>query len=149
MRFIISLQNDSSGNVVAATYTVFDPQGNMIGNHTTDLLSIGAKLGSLAPIIAFELNLVGPVNSESAILASGAGTIVYQAANTLTAFSMEPACAESGYVTAETANSFYGELPATPSQQPITQTFSVNGDAPMIHKRGKRRPGVAIPPRLR
>jgi hypothetical protein len=31
----------------------------------------------LAPIVAFELNLVGPVNSDSTILSSGAGKIGY------------------------------------------------------------------------
>jgi hypothetical protein len=35
----------------------------------------GVTSNDLAPIVAFELNLVGPVNGESAVLSSGAGTI--------------------------------------------------------------------------
>jgi hypothetical protein len=37
----------------------------------------GVTVADLALIVAFELNLVGPVNGESTGLSSGAGTIVY------------------------------------------------------------------------
>jgi hypothetical protein len=99
----------------------------------------------LAPIIAFELNLVGPVNGESAILSSGAGTFSYTASNALTAVMAEPPCAESGYVTAETANSFYTAMSANPSTS-ITQSFSVDFAKPAINKIGKHRPGLIYTP---
>ena len=76
----ISLQNATNGNVTGATYHVTDDQGNTVANRTLTLQSIsGVSSADLAPIIAFELNLVGPINGESAVLTSGAGTIVYEA----------------------------------------------------------------------
>jgi hypothetical protein len=45
-----------------------------------DLTSFtGVTSDELSPIIAFELNLVGPFNNESTVLSSSAGTIVYHA----------------------------------------------------------------------
>jgi len=130
------------------------PGANWINNDLTavieadvvlNLLSIsGVKAVDLAPIVAFELNLVGPVNGESAVLSSGAGTITYASSTTLTVLNQEPSCTESGYITAETANSFYGTLSSTPSTV-FTQTFSVSTEAPMIRKQGKPRPGMIVP----
>jgi hypothetical protein len=138
----ISLENDQNGNVTAATYVVIDNLGKTQANVTQTLLSIaGVTSAELAPIIAFELNLVGPVNGESAVLSSGAGTITYTASSLLTVLNQEPACAESGYVTAEAANSFYGELSATPSNT-FTQSFSTSAAMPMIRKLGKIRPST-------
>jgi hypothetical protein len=99
----------------------------------------------LAPIVAFELDLVGPVNGESAQLSSGAGTIVYAASSALTALTTVPSCVEAPYtITAETANSFYGALPST-SSNTLTQSFSVSSITPMIRKQGKIRPGLIFP----
>ena len=70
--------------------------------------------------------------------------MVYTASNAMTPLTVEPPCAESGYVTAETANSFYGSLPATPNTT-FTQTYSVGFEEPMIRKRGKIRPGFTHP----
>jgi hypothetical protein len=140
----LSLQNDSSGNVTGATYVVINSQGQTIANVTKNLLSIsGVTSADLAPIVAFELNLVGPVNGESAVLTSGAGTIVYTASSVLTVLNQEPSCTESGYITAETANSFYGPLPPT-ANNTFTQYFDISGALPMIRKKGKIRPGLKI-----
>jgi hypothetical protein len=141
----ISLQNDDNDNVVAATYAIIDNQGNTQANVTQNLLSVnGVTPADVAPIIAFELNLVGPINSESAVLSSGAGWISYNAASPLTVLSQEPPCAESGYVTAETANSFYSPMPPVTSNSFI-QPFGVSTAAPMIRKLGKPRPGLIVP----
>ena len=141
----ISLGNDDNGNVVSATYVVTDNLGNTQANITQDLLSLGGVTSAdLAPITAFELNVVGPINSESAVLSSGAGTITYAATSALTALSQEPPCTETGYITAETANSFYSALPAAPSTL-FNQSFYVSTAAPMIRKEGKPRPGLIIP----
>jgi hypothetical protein len=60
------------------------------------------------------------------------------------ALSQEPSCAESGYITAETANSFYGTLSSNPSTT-FTQSFNVSTEKPMISKKRKPRPGLIIP----
>jgi hypothetical protein len=143
----ISLQNDVDGNISGATYVVTDNQGHTQANVPLQLLSLpGVTTADLAPIIAFELNVVGPVNGESAVLSSGAGTITYAASSTLTVLNQEPPCAESGYVTGETANTVYSVLPASPNTM-FTQTFTLSPTgAPMIRKQGKLRPGLIVPP---
>jgi hypothetical protein len=144
-RITISLQNDNQGNITGASYVVIDNSGNTRANVTKTLTSIsGVTAADIAPITAFELNLVGPVNGESAVLSSGAGTLVYSASSPLTVLNVEPSCTESGYITAETANSFYGELSGSPSTV-FTQSFAVSGETPMIRKVGKLRPGLSIP----
>ena len=138
----ISLENDQNGNVTGATYIVIDDSGNILANVTQNLLSIGGVTSAdLAPIVAFELNFVGPVNGESAGLSSGAGTITYTASSVLTVLNQEPPCTESGYITAETANTFYGYLPAT-FNNTFTQSFNVFTGRPMIRKPGKPRPST-------
>ena len=144
----ISLQNDSAGNVTAATFGVTDNQGNVQVNAPVDLLSIdGVTSADLAPITAFELDFVGPINGESAVLSSGAGWIAYDvdAASPLTVLNTEPACVESTAVTAEATNSFYSPLPTTTSTSFI-QPFGVSTAATMIRKQGKPRPGLIAPP---
>jgi hypothetical protein len=131
-----SLANDNDGNVVGATYVVIDNLGNTQANVTQDLLAIaGVTSADLATITAFELNPVGPDNSESAVLSAGAGTITYEATSLLTILSQEPTCTETSAITAETANSFYGLLPAATSNR-FTQSFTVSTAAPMIRKQG-------------
>ena len=77
-RLTISLHNDANGNITGATYVVVDSAGITQASVTTQLLSIpGVTEADLAPIVAFELNLVGPDNGQSATLSSGAGTITY------------------------------------------------------------------------
>lgn len=46
--------------------------------------------------------------------------------------------------TGETANSFYGPLPALPSYT-FVQAFDVSTALPMIRKEGKTRPSLTIP----
>ena len=105
----------------------------------------GGNASDLAPIVAFELNLVGPENSEGAVLSSGAGTFTYTATTPLTALVSEPPCAESTDFTRETANSEYGALPAQASTS-LTQSFSVSlTAAAMRRKEGIARPGLFVP----
>lgn len=141
----ISLQNDSTGNVISATYVVVDNGGKTLANVTKVLASIGAMTQDLAPITAFELNLVGPVNYEGSILSSGAGTLTYMAANALTPSLSLPACTETLAVTAETANSVYSGLPTTPSTT-ITQNFNIAiVESALIRRQGKIRPSTTFP----
>ncbi|MBB5343679.1 hypothetical protein [Tunturibacter empetritectus] len=100
------------------------------------------KTDQFAPINAFQVNLVGPINSDSAVLSSGAGTITYSAVTPLTVQNSFPSCTASQFGTAETANSFYGSLDAGPSNL-ITQTFSTSAQ-PMIHFHGPTK-GLNLP----
>jgi hypothetical protein len=146
----ISLQNDASGNIIGANYEVIDEYGTAQANTSISLTSLaGVTTADLSPIIAFQLNLVGPANNESVVLSSGAGMITYESSSQLTAVNTEPPCAESGYVTAETANTVYGVLSASPSAI-ILQPFSVTADeTQMIRKVGKLRPILSISEILR
>ncbi len=127
----VALQNDAQGNITGAAYTVADDSGKTLASVKkvlTSLTGIGAlsaNASDLAPIVAFELDLVGPVNGEGAVLSSGAGTFTYTATTPLTALVSEPPCAEfnRGKGTAETANSEYGPLPAQASTS-LTQSCS-------------------------
>jgi len=132
----IALENDTTGNVTGARYIVVDNHGNTQADVTKSLLSIsGVTAADLAPITAFEINLVGPDYGLPTNLSSGAGTITYAASSLLTVLNAEPACTESGYITAETANSFYGLMPSSPDYE-FTQSFSASTLQPMIQRPG-------------
>jgi hypothetical protein len=102
-------------------------------NHTVQPLPL--ETGQFAPINAFQVNLVGPINADSAVLSAGAGTITYSARTPLTVQNSVPTCTASQFGTGETANSFYGPLDAGPSNL-ITQTFSTSSSQPIIHFHG-------------
>jgi hypothetical protein len=102
-------------------------------NHTINPLPL--KTGQFAPVNAIQLDLVGPINSDSAVLSAGAGSITYSARTPLTVQNSIPSCTASQLGTAETATSFYGPLDAGPSNS-ITQTFTCNDIQPMIHFQG-------------
>ncbi len=142
----IALHNDAKNNITGATYSVVDNHGKTLASVTKVLTSLsGVTSADIAPIIAFEVNLVGPVNSESAVLSSGEGSIIYEATTPMTALNAEPSCAESGYITAETANSVYGVLNSGPSTE-FSQSFNITSGLAMIHKQGKVRPGLIYLP---
>jgi hypothetical protein len=144
-RLSIGLLTDPNGNIRFFQCIIIYNNSNEVANVMTDLLSIpGVTEADLAPIVAFELDIVGPINAESAVLSSGAGTITYESSNQLTVLTLEPGCTESSVVTAETANTFYGTLPAVQSSV-FTQTFNVT-EMQMIRKRGKARPFTRLPP---
>ena len=126
----MSLTTDASGNVTACTY------GYNSASLTIQLSTIANFQPSyLAPIVAFELDLVGPFNGESTVLSTGAGTITYASSSDMTPLTTEPsACTETTAVTAETANSQYGALPTAPAKA-FTQSFQTTPTAAI------RRPG--------
>ena len=121
----ISLGYDSLGNVYSATFVVIDNGGNTLANVTKVLTSIGATSAELAPITAFTVNVVGPINKESSILSSGAGTITYSSATSLTPMISLPLCTETKVVTEERANTIYGMLPSNTFGTTLTQSFNV------------------------
>ena len=118
-RLIISLANDGDGNITGATFSVVDPNGNNPGKHS---ISISKK--DQAPIMAFEMVLIGPGNSESVTLSSGAGVFQYLASSVLNASLDIPLGCVYSSQTQESANTLYGSITAAPSNV-LTQSFSL------------------------
>ena len=141
----ISLQNDSSGNVSAAVFSV-SLNGKQLASKTLTLTTltnlITNKLvtsADLAPIVAYDLDIVGPGNGESVTFSSGAGLIVYSGEQPLTVSLALPSnAAGGGEGTEEKSNASYGLLSSTPSPQ-FTQTFYSSNITPMITREGKVR----------
>jgi Ricin-type beta-trefoil lectin domain-like len=112
----------------------------------TDVKGVTAK--DLAPITAFELNVVGPVNGEISTLSSGSGYITYVNASDLLdqsqqlfVSSLPPgggkgqlSCTETTTFTCETANTFYGKLPHRSNV--FTQSFEVSTTKSVKHRQG-------------
>lgn len=101
--------------------------------HKQDLT--GEPEAWLPPITAFQLNIVGPFNAESTVFSSGAGTITYTASSPLTALTDEPACTAVFSITAETANTVYGQM-IDGAHDVLVQTFALTQAARMIRKKG-------------
>jgi hypothetical protein len=127
----IDLANDSNGNITGVTFIVVDNKGKVTKSPPTALTSLrvdgrpsqAITAADLAPIYAFQLNLVGFTNAQITYLAAGTGTITYSAKSPLAVVSKVPECAGArGTITLEQANSVYGELPTTPGTR-ITQSF--------------------------
>ena len=120
----ISLLNDSEGNVNTVEFVISDSEGQLLVDQNVDLLQLATQ-ADLAPILAFEIDLVGPYNGEAAQLTSGAGNFSYSAQTLMTAQSSQPTCtAAQGWATEELANSAYGSMPCNPSKG-LFQDFSV------------------------
>ena len=127
-RLSTKLQNDIDGNVTAVIFSVMDG-AELIASHLFDLRS-QLKTVELAPIVAAELNLVGPFSEESVVFSSGAGTITYSASTALTALSAFPPCAAWKNPTGETSNATYGPIDSGPSWT-VTQSFGFDPSVTM------------------
>jgi hypothetical protein len=135
----IVLTNSSTSPyaVVFATFQLLDNHGNeAVPDGSVTITSIsGADSQDLAPITAFELDIVGPINGEIATLSSGAGCIYYTSFKpplkvyVPTAANPEPTCTEIITGTCETANTFYGLLPAN-SNVAFKQSFEMSRRRP-------------------
>ena len=123
----IELTFDSVGNVTGGNFNVTP------GGVSTPIVLTMGKLSSkaqittadLAPIVAFQLNLVGPGDGQHTYFTSGAGTIVYTASVPLTPLSSMPSCVAVGTTTGEGSNSTYGLLTAG-SRLVTSQSFTVD-----------------------
>ncbi len=113
----------------------------------------GTNLNSMSAGASY-VNMTRPISLKTMIenidkrgrcaeLKCGAGTILYSSSTIMTVLNREPSCTESGYITAETANSFYGPLPSAPGKNFI-QSFLAIDEAPIIHKPGKSRPPLVL-----
>jgi hypothetical protein len=115
-RLSIALEADGEDSISGVTFTYTD--SSYVRTSFIDLTG-----DDIAPIVAFEVDLVGPDDRLQSLLWSGAGTITYKATNELQVLREVPTCAEARSVgTAETANSVYAEMPATTSHT-LTQRF--------------------------
>ena len=136
----ITLANDSSGRITAATYTAYNASGSSIGSVTLTLKNLKKDNGllmtdaDLAAITAFQLDIVGPFNGETANISSGLGTIVYTANGNMTVAASEPSCVDWDYGTEEQANTVYGTMPALSDNQFAQYFESTSGViTPAIH----------------
>ena len=136
----MTLQNDSAGNITGFSATVVDASGATVANISKTLVSLGYSgftSADEAPINGFELDLVGPDSSQNASLTSGQGIFHFAATNNLTALNVEPS-GDLGIGTAETANSFYGSLPANYPNGDFWQIFTTSTEQPQVKgKAGK------------
>ncbi|HEY3915097.1 MAG TPA: hemopexin repeat-containing protein, partial [Verrucomicrobiae bacterium] len=142
----IALQNDSNDNVTGVTFSIFDQNGNTVGSKSATLTSIsGVSSTDLAPIVAFELNIVGPGNSESVTFSAGNGTITCTADNQLTTLSSVPSYVDVDLITAETSNAAYGTISGTASSYQ-QQSFNINAtQQPQMARKGRTRPPLRPP----
>jgi hypothetical protein len=108
--------------VTGAVFTVGD--GGSTPPWQLTLTDFGESASDLSPIVAFQVNLVGPQLGLATTFTSGAGNITYKATTPLTALSVVPPCCENTGETQETGNSVYGLLPAAPGMS-FVQTFGV------------------------
>jgi hypothetical protein len=120
----ISLLNDAGNNVTGVDFSIAK-QGATVARKRVMLSELGLGTADMAPIVAFELVLVGPAGGHTAVLTSGAGTFAYAASAPLAAASALPTCVVHPNGTAEKANSVYGPLPPRPGAA-FTQTFGTS-----------------------
>lgn len=129
-KLIWELINGPDGSVIGASYsyahggktTSTGPQ--MIDTFPFDGFSDKVGPKSMAPILAFQMNMVGLNNSaRTHVKEGGAGTITYEAATPLEPRgSAPPGIAASNKVTGESSNITYAQLAAGPKQR-IVQGF--------------------------
>ncbi|QYE33021.1 MULTISPECIES: hypothetical protein [Sphingosinicellaceae] len=110
----IQLATDTDERVTGATFIATDPTGAQKGKVTWDLArDLGVAAGNICPIAAYEVDLVGPGNSESVTLTGGAGTLHYSARTaTMAQFAKPPGLAWNGGTAESSINGTYGTLPA-------------------------------------
>jgi hypothetical protein len=92
--FTTTLQMAPDGKVTAAIYSIVDPQGTpyLPVNDGQPFATSGEASSELAPIIAFQLNIVGWGNGSLSWFAAGAGKITYTAAPYFEAQTAFPGC---------------------------------------------------------
>jgi hypothetical protein len=109
LRFTISLQNDPSGRITGALFGVFS------GGQQLAMNGLAIDPQYIAPIVGFQLNIVGPANREQATFTSGTGTITYSSVDgQMYANSAAPQWAEEAVATGETSNIVYDPLDSQP-----------------------------------
>lgn len=113
----IALAGDSAGRIAAVQYEVMQVVPfKSLGQLKLSLLDLklanGGQVTSndLAPIVAFQANVVGWANGYSTTFTSGEGFIRYTNAPYISPHGTKPACVDWDYATAENSNLAYREL---------------------------------------
>ena len=135
-KLIWELIDNGDGAIVGAQYSFVNPQGKktstgpqLIKTFKLDGGMANVEADAVAQIYALQMNIVGLNNGAHAQLGSGAGSITYQAAGTLTPLTKEPPdLAARNTFTAETSNIKYQQVSALP-QQMMIQNFRVAAPA--------------------
>jgi hypothetical protein len=119
----IDLNNDTAGNITGALFSVTDNNGNTKSQTAT------LDANHHFPIVAFQVNVVGPDNFSDSQFSSGAGTITYGT-------STGQLCVEGGLPdtcsnslgsntpTGETSNAIYGPIQSPCCASELTQSLS-------------------------
>jgi hypothetical protein len=131
-KFIITMKYDGD-NISGAEFTYTDKDAKDKHSWTIPVpppvppypAPAIANAAVRTPIIAFQVDIVGASGGDTAAMKSGEGTITYTASTPMTVVAKKPS--SQGDITAEKANSAYGELPVGPSKT-FTQTFTVVTD---------------------
>jgi hypothetical protein len=134
-QFTITL-GTSANKVSSAQFRVVDNNGRVLYDQPAIPLvglslddgtttTVDATSSDLAEIIAFQLDVVGPINSEHAKMSSGSGTITYYVDGTMSANQNLPANTDSYWYTLEQTNSVYSTLPQGTSGS-FVQTFKAS-----------------------
>lgn len=122
-----------SSIIGGAIYTVYDPTGKEVGrlvlnleNETSHTTNQKITVGQMAPIIGFQLDIVGWMNRAATTLTSGAGIITYSIPPNETLQPLEETlpCLDSSSITktAETSNVSYQTV-AVGKTDSFTQAF--------------------------
>lgn len=128
--FNISLLYDNgSEDVVGAHYSVYDRgSSSTVGSLSLMLRDIaGFDPTWYAPVLAFQMNIVGPYNSLRTTFSAASGHIFYNAANSyLTTLGSQPSCvAAPNVITAETSNLRYSDLSDHSPTTAFSQAFFI------------------------
>jgi hypothetical protein len=138
-KFVIQLLPFQNTNIIGgAVYTIYDPTGNDVGRVGLDLekeisqtTNQKITVDQMAPIIGFQLDIVGWMNGVATTLSSGAGIITYSipANETLQPFEVTLPCLNSSKITitAETSNVSYQAM-AVGETHSFTQAFQAITD---------------------
>jgi hypothetical protein len=118
------LINDSAGNITECDFTVTNDKGISNTQRFRLVIDDGALPEELAPIVAFQMDLVGVTGGSDSTFTSGAGTITYTSSTSFSALQKIPPCAASKTGTKENSNSAYGPLP-TGSKTSFKQAFAI------------------------
>jgi hypothetical protein len=103
--FEVDLNSDGKNNITGGTFKVTDNQGNP----TSQQFQVDAN--HQFPIVAFQVNVVGPDNLSNSAFTSGAGTITYESSGQLCVEGGIPdTCSGSGTTTGESSNATYGTI---------------------------------------
>jgi ricin-type beta-trefoil lectin protein len=139
-RIVIQLTNQEGGQydgtITGVIATVYDNTGKQLGTQQQIvLLGQGLQSGGtvsqqdLAPLVAFQVVLVGWADHAHAQLSSGMGTITCQSTTPMTPSVPWPSYSDGANGTAESSNCLYGLVPAQSSLS-VVQSFGV--PSPMV-----------------